>query len=131
MSYSGLFDGHYGTPHTLLADNPGNLEVRLSKIVANTEGSRRDKELLLTLIGASAGSTAAASYTRAQAPVGLTDGAALGGLRTIETVSVLNRATTSDDVTRLKANVDRKFAPTSYPADASGNGGGGKQSEGF
>lgn len=67
---------------------------------------------------AAAGSAASASYPRVAE-----DSGAGGGQRTIDTVSVISRVSTSADVTALKeitVNVDRSAA---YPGDASGNGG--------
>jgi hypothetical protein len=48
-----------------------------------------------------------------------------GGLQPIETLNLINRASTAADITNLKAMINRSIVPASYAADASGNGGGG------
>jgi hypothetical protein len=86
-----------------------------------------------TLIGAASG-TISATYKRAQAPTGpdqttpvVTDITALGGARNIETVTVINRASTAGDIAYLKDLFDNDLLDRSisYPT-VSGSGGGGK-----
>ena len=86
-------------------------------------GSRKQRELLLTLLGASAGSAALETRKRVSA-----DDEANGvvGNMTIETIDVVNRNTTADDDTALTAMLSRKPWPSAYVEDASGNGGGGR-----
>lgn len=129
-SWSGLFNNVLSQPegavdgHSLLGSNT-NLERRISRILRKP-GARKTKELLLTLIGASAGSAASSTYKRVQGTV--SPGVALsgGGDVTIETKTVVSRNTTAADVTDLSDMVDDEFAPATYPDDLSGNGGGGK-----
>jgi hypothetical protein len=88
----------------------------------------------IALTGAASGSNATATYKRNQAQVGPdattpipTDVGSMGGNRTIETVTVLNRNTTAADVTYLKDFLDGDLVDRSisYPT-VSGSGGGGK-----
>lgn len=83
------------------------------------------RRLLLTLVGAAAGGTATETRARVQAAQAAGSITTNGGLVPVETVNLINRATTSTDVTNLTALVSRSPVP-SYSADASGNGGGGK-----
>lgn len=129
MSYSGLFDGHYGTPHSLIDGD--NANQKITRLVGRRRANRVTKELLNTLIGAAAGSAAADSYTRLSAPAGLIESEQLGGLRAIETVTTIDRNSTAADVTALKATINDQFKPDTYVADASGNGGGGKLEQGL
>lgn len=95
--------------------------ARIQRVIG-TEGARRFRELFDTLIGANTGGTALATYRRI---AGETSAQIGGGVRTIDTVTVINRASTAADVTALKeftVNVARR--PTTYPRDLSGNGGG-------
>jgi hypothetical protein len=48
-------------------------------------------------------------------------------LVTIETVNLVNRATTANDLAAFQALLTRNTFPATYPPDVSGNGGGGKQ----
>lgn len=83
------------------------------------------RRLLLTLIGAASGSTATENRTRVQANQATGSITTQGGVVPIETVALVNRATTAGDITNLDAILQRTPVP-SYSADASGNGGGGK-----
>lgn len=84
------------------------------------------RRLLLALIGAAAGGTATENRTRVQAAPATFSPTDFGGLVPIETVAVINRATTATDVTNVTNAISRSPVPSSYVADASGNAGGGK-----
>ena len=75
--------------------------------------NQKDRELIRTLLGAVAGTTATKQYKRIVASQ--TEN---GGKRLTETVTLVNRATTAADTTDLKAKL---FAftsrPTTYPKD--------------
>lgn len=125
-AFSGLFDGVHTTPHVLDETEPG--EKRLSHVLRE-QGMRVIKELMLTVNGTVVGSTALAQNTRAAAfsspgaaPLG-------GGLRTMETKDLINRATVAADTTRIGDMLAEIFAPATYPPDLGGNGGGGKLDE--
>ena len=83
--------------------------------------------LLKAVTGAAAGGTATVTYKRVQAiqPSPVNWG---GGAIPIETVTPVNRTTTAADITAFTALWNRIVNPTTYPADLSGNGGGGKLS---
>ena len=83
------------------------------------------RELLLTLIGAAAGDTALETRTQIKAKQAMNDPAMFGGIVELETVDLVNRATTAADITNLNAMISRTPVPT-YVADVSGVGGGGK-----
>lgn len=86
----------YGGGHSLIVDRD-NHEKKISKLLRRSgRGMRELRELMTTLNGSAAGGTASASYTRA-AP-GTPFAHELGGKRTIETVTVINRATDAADV---------------------------------
>lgn len=123
--YSGLWDGHYNTPHSLLA-NDLTLRKKISRILRKP-GARKLKELMLELNGAAAGAPAAASYKRVAAEANFSP-ASNGGVRTIETVTVINRNTNAADEAAIDTMLNQKFAlsPSQYPVDESGNAGGGK-----
>lgn len=88
-------------------------------------GNRKSRALMLALLGSAVGGTATENFTRVQAVQGLTDPSQLGGRVAIETVAQINRATTSADLTQMVASMSRTYAPATYNADLSGNGGGG------
>lgn len=125
-AYSGLFDGHHGTPHALLTNKTGNAETMLARLFAGRGYDRAKlRELMIELTGAAAGQAALVQRKRVQAEANLSQNVQ-GGLRTIETFDVVNRVTASADETNIEAALALSSQPSSYPADASGNGGGGK-----
>lgn len=75
-------------------------------------------EIANETIGAAAGATAASTNARIAAG---TDRER--GIRTIETVTNINRATTAADITALKGDVVRARPSLAFPRDLSGNGG--------
>lgn len=115
------WSGLYNREYTDLPSGLGSLTVnkypqrnRIKRVV-NREGFRVFTELFDTLIGAAAGGSASATHKRIEAVV-KTSGPQGGGNRTIETITDINRVSTSADITALKEmvfNVTRK--PSSYP----------------
>ena len=87
---------------------------------------RVTRELLLTLLGATAGSAASETYKRVYRPVRNSDPQEYGGLATTETVTLVSRNTTATDITNITALISREPKPSSYAVDIGGNGGGGK-----
>lgn len=84
------------------------------------------KAVLRSLATNGSGSAASATYVRRVAATGMSP---QGGLIQIETVTASTGNTAAADVTEVQQRIfDEGFAlaPSSYPADASGNGGGGK-----
>lgn len=127
-SYSGLWNNEYGESYSLLpsAQRQGNELTALSKVFANRiYGRGVIRELMMTLMGTVAGSTAYDAHKRVQAESDVNSNV-LGGKRVIETFVGVDRATTSADVTTINGALARAFAPSSYPTDKSGNGGGNK-----
>lgn len=88
----------------------------------------RDRPLraaLDALINAGATPSFSETYKRVQAEQDV--GQALSGSRTIETVTLVSDTIAAGNVTDLDDLVDyNNEAPLTYPADLSGNGGGGK-----
>ena len=75
---------------------------------------RKDRRLMVTLLGAAAGSTATETIKRVQHVTG----GEYGGKRTIETINLVNRATTSGDTTDLTNRyLTYRSRPTTYPTD--------------
>ena len=113
--------------YTLVGSEPVNMFANAAKIMARS-GRREVRRALYALTGATVGTTATESYKQVDGPDGITNNAALGGLRTINTVTVINRATITADQTKLQTMLNYGYsAPlSSYPTDTSGNGGGGK-----
>ena len=94
---------------------------RLAKMFRNGAMSGATTQVLYMLLGAAAGATATKTKTQVQWQQG-----SPGGLIPIETINLVNRATTAADLTAFQALLRRSPTPASYPADLSGNGGGGK-----
>ena len=96
---------------------------RIAKMLRNGGQTLTLRALLAALTGIVAGGTVTVTRKQVQGQQG-----APGGLQTIETVTAMNRTTTAADVTMLNALFIRNVFPSSYVADLSGNGGGGKAS---
>lgn len=74
---------------------------------------RKDRELIVELLGAAAGETASATLKRVEHST-----TELGGLRTIETETLVSRATTAGDDTELTADYfTYSSRPSTYPTD--------------
>lgn len=122
-AYSGLWDKQGWGSYALTGSRS-----RLKRMIARvneTHAGRATQAIMTALNGTAAGGTASASYKRvghASTPLAV---AALGGVRTIDTVTVINRVTTAADESDVDLIINDKFAPSSYPADRSGRGVGG------
>lgn len=97
-------------------------DARLARAFRNGEAGKRLKALWIALTGAAPGVVANAG----QAQIKGYQGDFFNSLRPIEIISQVNRATTAADVTAFAALLNRVVFPSTYVADLSGNGGGGK-----
>ena len=141
-NYSGLFESVHGDNYELLSKKSPN-RYHLNRLLKKRD-LRELGEVMFTLFGASAGSSASKTLARVQA-VSNTASNEQGGVRTIESINEVGlvldsdkddasaetaRNTTAADVTTLTGIFDggteHNRAPATYPTDASGNGGGGK-----
>jgi hypothetical protein len=93
---------------------------RIAKMLRNGAQSAATTALMYALLGAGTGGTATKTKARVVAQNGQNVGAPQ-----IETINLINRATTAADLTAIQALFNRVVQPASYPADLSGNGGGG------
>lgn len=89
----------------------------------------RDQEVLKTdAVDTRSGAAALETYPRVEgqtsSPINATQD--LGGLRTIETVTKINTTTSATTSAEVNDTLLLASRPSSYPVDASGNGGGGK-----
>ena len=94
----------------------------IARLFRNGGGTIASTRLLYTLLGVAPGQTAAQTKKQVQWTQG-----SPGGLIPIETINIVNRATTAADLTAFQALISRVVQPSTYPPDISGNGGGGKQ----
>lgn len=116
-SWSALFNGIHGEDYAIPFDYD-SVNRQISRTFYKTKtGNRLYRELLLTLIGATAGSAAADSYVRPQATNVWSE---LGGQRVLETITVVNRNTTSADVTMLNALI-AEVRQNSFVSDSGGS----------
>lgn len=121
-AWSGLWNNVYGANHSLINARQ-NLQMRIAKLFAR-EGMRSEASIIKALTGSAVGGAALEQRRR----VVVTPAQAMdqGGRRATEVVNVINRVTTAADLTAIDAGLDQRFAPTVYPVDRSGMGGGGK-----
>lgn len=120
-SFWGLSVGAYA-----IQNNRPSTDRKIGRFF-RSQTQRVHKALAGGLIGAASGSNVTDTRNRIVAvqTIGSIDN--LGGKRAIETVTLINRNTTAADVSALKAITGVGTAyPASYPADKSGNAGGGK-----
>jgi len=128
-SYSGLFDGVHGAPYTLLVNR--STQVRHAGRVLKRRGMTRPREAVDTIVaGSSINGAAAVTYKQVAGTVDPGNAAAGGGAVTIETVTKIAAAQTTSASDATTADKMSAFSnrPSTYPTDASGNGGGGKLS---
>ena len=135
--YSGLFSDTLGAQdvgtYTMLplanGGNRSGFEPKIARIFKG-EQMRELKAALAATIGAVAGGTAATTYKRVVSPAGPSATVpvamqldALGGDRTMETITPINRVTTAADVTYLKQLFSGRLTASNitYPTDASTN----------
>ena len=131
-SYSGLWNGVYGEDYSLLSQslNKGEELRKLTTPFARRLYSHGALgEVLATLVGAAAGSTATLQHKRVQARVDRSENVQ-GGAVPIETFDDVNRATTSADADAIIAALAQKSSPT-YVVDRSGNGTTGRSKLGY
>lgn len=111
------FNGLYGADaYATLSDRAG--PTGMLRVLLRARGLGRDKAILRTLILGAVDDNASLNYKRVQARENNNE---LGGLRTIETVDIINRATTAGDQTEMAALV-LPAATSVSTADLSGNG---------
>jgi hypothetical protein len=96
-------------------------DERIAKMLRNGGKGLALRRLITTLLGVAPGAVASENKKQVQWSQG-----SPGGLIPIESVPVINRATTAVDVTAINALLFRSPTPASYAVDVSGNGGGGK-----
>lgn len=82
--------------------------------IMRKRGSRALKALMVALTGATTGGTAAATYPRVLEEESTFSHTQFGGLRTIATTTVINRATVEADVTNITAIERRARPPVAY-----------------
>ena len=101
-------------------DNDGPMKRRASSYF-DRNGMRAQKQLMLTLNGTASGSTATKTHTQVLARENTIG--ELGGLRTIETITDVNRATDAADKTEIDTKIlDYPDNPTiPYPVNGDGN----------
>jgi hypothetical protein len=130
-SYSGLWDGVYNEAYALQVNRPA--QVRAIGRVLKRRSSTRLREVIDT-VAAGSSINGAAAVTRKQIAGTVDPGNPVvqGGSVTIETITQIAAAqtTSAGDASTVDDEVAFLNKPSSYPADAAGNGGGGK-SAGF
>jgi len=104
---------------------------RMIARILKKEGMRELHRDWKVLTGAASGSSASETYTRVKGEDALNSFGLTGGVRNMETVTVISRNTTAADITYITNNIldaiyNMAPAIASYPVDASGNGGGGR-----
>lgn len=124
-AWAGGWDAQFGQPYALR--NERDTLHRRVGMAYQRDGMQIERAIDKALNGVAPGATATAAVRKVEAlqSVGALN---LGGKRNIVSQTIINRATTAADKTALDAIYDAKFAPTTYPVDKSGMGGGGKVS---
>lgn len=121
-AWSGLWNDIGGADYAFLV-NQTSLRKRISKLLRQHGGSV-DREILLTHNAGDEGDAALKERFKVEHIASPGTGADYGGVRTIETVSKIDRVTTAADTAAMAAMLgeERNQAAT---ADLSGNTGGG------
>jgi hypothetical protein len=127
-SYSGLYDGVYGTPYALLplSRSMGNARTLAGRMMGRESYGRANwRGQLVALNGAVAGGLAFVQHKRVKWTPDRGASATGGGLVDLQTFDDINRVTTAAD----RSNIDTMWnysTKPQYPKDRSGNGGGSK-----
>jgi hypothetical protein len=133
-AYSGLWNGVYAENYALQVVRPPTF--RCISMALRRRSLTVLREVLDTVAnGSSINGAAAVTFKRASEQGVPGSSPANGGVRTIDTVTRVNAGTTVGVGTLTAPNVsaaqvdglvDYKSFPSTYPADAAGNGGGGR-----
>ena len=133
------YSGFWNTTgdNTFVTESLGQTRAKKAWLIAKLfrgTGTRDVRGALAALIGAGAGGTATNQWSRVGNPAGpsmavpqVTGIGDLGGLRTIETATAINRATTAADISELKKWINASTLleqGITYPTQT-GSGGGG------
>lgn len=121
-AWSGFWNGIYGANHFLIDSKAVRRSFGQSLM---GYGRKAYNATMRTLVNGNLGDTALKDYTRV-AVQDINNPLTLGGKRTIETKTAINRATVQADIDRIIDDLDFDNSPTPWPVDKSGNGGGGK-----
>ena len=120
----GLGNGDAVTPGTIGSIQFNGISQQddaISKLLRHGASAARLRGLINSLLGIVPGSAAIVTKKQIRWEQG-----SPGGLIPIETVTILNRVTTPQDVVAIRTMMYRSAAPFNYAVDAGGNGGGGK-----
>lgn len=121
-SWAGGWDNVFGAPYAPL-NEPSAAARGVARIMFPV--AQRDVGAVMkALDGVAPGATA--TWNNAQVAPVQANGMNMGGQVPIVNQVVMNRVTTAADVVALNNVYQPTFAPTVYPSDRSGNGGGGK-----
>ena len=129
--YSGFWNERFGagsgTGYAMLAGR--NSIDNLTAQQLSKPGNRSVRRVMRALLGATTGGSKVETVSQIR-PGTPFAGETFGGARAVDTVTLQSGNTTAADLTYMQNLVDRHFilnpAIASYPADASGNGGGNK-----
>jgi hypothetical protein len=127
-AWSGFWNYIYSDGRTPIPSR-GNVRREFAQMFERSTGVTPYGRVIRQLVNGNVGGTATGSYPRITAPAPLPAGSGvdLGGKRTIEQRTTINRATTAADIQQISDDLDwNKFTPV-WPRDKSGNGGGGKR----
>lgn len=120
-AWSGLWNGVFNETHSLIGKP--NVGRRIGRALKGVT-SAKYKELVLTLVNGAVGDTALATHTAITAQ-DVNNKASLGGVRAVETITDINRATVAADATTINNDIIKETSPT-FPVEKSGNSGGGR-----
>jgi hypothetical protein len=126
-AWSGLYNSVHGVDYSLIG--VANPFRRLRRVFGARASALKAKEIVRTFVTDDVGTTAAWTHKRVGAQTGAVSteiASSLGGVRSVETVTDINRALTSADETALLLEIDAVHTPASWPTEKSGNSGGGK-----
>jgi len=121
-SWSGLWDNVHGAPHALIQQ--ATATMRSIARLTNSVGGQHFGEVARALANGVGANT---DLSIKQVAAVQADGMNLGGQRPIATYAVVPlHATTITEKEAFQSQMTPTWAPSPYPVDKSGNGGGGK-----
>lgn len=122
-AWSGFWNHTYSDGHKFM----GRAQAvrRAVGRVMHGQGRAGYNSVVHTLVNGNVGDTALKTHVRV-ASQNVNDPMSLGGKRTTEVKTIINRATTDNDRLIILDDFDYDNSPEPWPVDKSGNGGGGK-----
>lgn len=104
-----------------LTTNASPMKRKIARVLHLSAGLKGLRAIAIALDGVAPGATATRTHKQVQAVESPAAAGDVSGVRTIETVTDVNRATTAGDKTNIDGSIYAYPARPTYPANGDGN----------